>query len=126
MGGYSGHTFKFVKEGGEWTYCQIHILPSESQGGWQEKTDEEAGAASPDCDQKDLFEAIERGDYPSWTVHYQSMTLQEAKQHNINVFDLTQTWSRKDFPLQPLGKITLNENAKNYFAEIEQIAFNPA
>lgn len=123
MGGYSGHTFKFVKEGGEWLYCQIHILPDL---GWENKTDEEAAGASPDSDQKDLFESIEKGEFPTYKVYYQSMSLEESKEKKINVFDLTQTWSRKDFPLQPLGEITLNQNAKNYFAEIEQIAFNPA
>ncbi len=93
-------------------------------------TNEEAATKSPDYAQKDLYEAIERGEYPSWTLKVQTMTAKEAEElwekQRINVFDLTHIWPHKQYPLREIGKLTLNENAKNYFAEIEQLAYNPA
>ena len=93
-------------------------------------TNEEAVTKSPDYSQKDLYYAIEKGDFPSWTLCVQTMTSEQAEElwekQKINVFDLTHIWSHKQFPLREVGKLTLNENAKNYFAEIEQAAFNPA
>ncbi|PWZ01566.1 catalase-domain-containing protein [Testicularia cyperi] len=123
MQGYSGHTFKFVNEQGKWKYVQIHIL---SQQGTKNLTDDEAGEQSADAHQKDLFEAIERGEFPKWDVKYQIMDPKDAPNSGVNVNDLTKTWPRDKFPLQPLGEIELNKNVANYFAEIEQVAFNPA
>ncbi|KAI9737586.1 MAG: hypothetical protein M1818_005590 [Claussenomyces sp. TS43310] len=127
MHGYLGHTVKLVNKQGDWVYCQFHMI---SDQGTKFFTQEEAATKSPDYSQKDLYEAIERGDYPSWTLSVQTMTAKEAEelwiQKKINVFDLTHIWPQKDYPLREVGKLTLNENAKNYFAEIEQLAFNPA
>ncbi len=127
MHGYGGHTFKLVNKAGDWVYAQMHM---KSLQGTKFFTQEESLSKSPDYSQKDLFEAIERGDYPSWDVAFQTMTAMEAEQmwekQKINVFDLTHVWPQKQFPLRKVGEFTLNENAKNYFAEIEQIAFNPA
>lgn len=127
MHGYGGHTFKLVNKAGDWVYAQMHM---KSRQGTKFFTQEESLSKSPDYSQKDLFEAIERGDYPSWDVAFQTMTAMEAEQmwekQKINVFDLTHVWPQKQFPLRKVGEFTLNENAKNYFAEIEQIAFNPA
>ena len=127
MNGYSGHTFKFVNKDGDWVYTQIHV---KSDQGNKFLTNDQAAAKSPDYGQKDLYEAIERGEYPSWTMAVQMMTAKQAEElwekQKINVFDLTHVWPQKQFPLREVGKLILNENAKNYFAEIEQIAFNPA
>jgi catalase len=93
-------------------------------------TQDEAATKSPDHAQKDLYEAIERGEFPSWTLKVQTMTAKEAEDlwenQKINVFDLTHIWPHKQFPLREVGKLTLNENAKNYFAEIEQVTYNPS
>ncbi|KAM3080110.1 hypothetical protein ACMFMF_003522 [Clarireedia jacksonii] len=117
MHGYLGHTVKLVNKKGEWQ-------------GTKFLTQEEAATKSPDYAQKDLYEAIEKGDYPKWSLEVQTMTAKEAEdlweKEKINVFDLTHVWPHKDFPLRKVGELTLNENAVNYFAEIEQIAFNPA
>ena len=127
MNGYNGHTMKFVNKAGEWVYVQLHM---KSDQGNRFFTSAEAEGKSPDYAQKDLYEAIERGEYPSWTLAIQTMTAKEAEElwetKKVNVFDLTHVWSQKDYPLRKIGKLTLNENAKNYFSEIEQIAFNPA
>ena len=127
MNGYAGHTLKLVNKNGEWMYGQMHM---KSNQGNQFVTQEDSFNYGPDFSQKDLFEAIEKGDYPSWTVSWQLMTAKEAEEvwekQGINVFDLTHVWPQKQFPLREVGTFTLNENAKNYFAEIEQIAFNPS
>ncbi|KAK1925960.1 catalase-like domain-containing protein [Papiliotrema laurentii] len=127
MHGHYGHTLKLVQSNGEWIYAQFHLI---SDQGTANFTAEEAAERSPDWGQKDLYEAIERGDCPSWTMKVQLMTRTQAEeawaQRRINVFDLTHVWPHADYPLRTVGRLVLNENAKNYFAEIEQAAFNPA
>ena len=127
MHGYSGHTLKFVNKAGDWVYTQIHM---KSKQGTRFITQQDSANYSPDYAQKDLYNAIERGDYPRWSVEVQTMTAKEAEElwakQKINVFDLTHVWPHKQFPLREVGEFVLNENVKNYFAEIEQIAFNPA
>ena len=94
------------------------------------KRQKRAHLRSPDWGQKDLYEAIEQGDHPSWTMKVQIMTPKQAEEawekKRINVFDLTHIWPHGEYPLRTIGKLVLDENAKNYFAEIEQSAFNPA
>ena len=93
-------------------------------------TQEDSANKSPDYSQKDLYEAIERGDFPKWSLEIQTMTAKQAEEawekDKINVFDLTHVWPHSKYPLRKVGEFILNENAKNYFAEIEQSAFNPA
>ena len=127
MHGYYGHTMKLVNKNSEWVYAQIHI---KSCQGTKFITQEDSFNYGPDYSQKDLYEAIERGEYPQWTLEVQTMTPQQAEEvwekQKINVFDLTHVWPQKQFPRRKIGTFTLNENAVNYFAEIEQIAFNPS
>lgn len=123
MQGYSGHTMKFINDQGEWKYVQIHVR---SQQGTKNMTSEEAGQQSPDCHQLDLFNAIERGEFPKWDVELQIASKAEADAAGLDVFDLTRTWDRKKFPLMKVGEIELNQNVANYFSEIEQVAFAPS
>ncbi|GAA5862269.1 hypothetical protein JCM5353_006359 [Sporobolomyces roseus] len=126
MHGYSGHTHKMVKEDGSFVYAQFHY---KSDQGIKAFTDEEAGktaGTAPDYSTRDLFEAIERQEFPSWTLNVQVMTPEQAEKFRYNILDLTKTWPQKEFPLRPVGKLTLNENVQNYFAEIEQVAFSPS
>jgi catalase len=76
--------------------------------------------------QRDLFEAIERGDFPKWKFSVQIMPELEAETYHINPFDLTKVWPHADYPLIEVGILELNRNAENYFAEIEQAAFEPS
>lgn len=80
----------------------------------------------PDYATRDLYTAIEKGNYPSWTVYAQVIDPLEAEVYKTNIFDPTKTVSQKDYPLIPFGKITLNQNPINYFSEVEQSAFAPA
>ena len=117
----------FVPQNGQWVYYQLHM---KSQQGAKFITQEDSVNYSPDYSQKDLYEAIERGEYPKWSVEIQTMTPKEAEElwekQKINVFDLTHIWPQKQFPRRKVGKFVLNENAINYFAEIEQAAFSPS
>lgn len=127
MHGYYGHTLKFINKEGEWNYVQIHY---KSQQGAKFITQEDSFNYSPDYSTKDLYEAIEKGDYPKWTVEIQVMSPKQAEEawekHGINVLDLTHVWPQKLYPLRKIGEFTLNENPVNYFAEVEQIAFTPS
>ncbi|KAL2070012.1 hypothetical protein VTL71DRAFT_14692 [Oculimacula yallundae] len=128
MHGYLGHSVKLINKNGEWVYCQIHF--KSQQGPVKFITQEDSASYSPDYSQKDLYEAIEKGDFPKWNVEVQTMTPKQAEElwetEKINVFDLTHVWPHSKFPLRKVGEFELNENAANYFAEIEQVAFNPA
>ncbi|KAI0595600.1 catalase-like domain-containing protein [Biscogniauxia sp. FL1348] len=127
MHGYSGHSFKLVNKQGDWVYCQFHFKSMQGTG---YITQADSASKSPDYSQKDLYEAIQRGDYPKWSVEIQTMTPKQAEElwekQKINVFDLTHVWPQGQFPRRKVGEFVLNENVVNYFAEIEQVAFNPS
>lgn len=126
MNGYSSHTYMWVNAKGEKFWVKYHFHTDQ---GVENMTNEEAGElASKDADfhRRDLFEAIERGDYPSWTLSVQIMPYAEAKDYRFNPFDLTKVWSKKDYPLTEVGRFTLTENPTNHFAQIEQAAFSPS
>ncbi|ORY18187.1 catalase-like domain-containing protein [Clohesyomyces aquaticus] len=127
MNGYAGHTLKLVNKAGEWVYAQFHF---KSKQGIKFITQADSASKSPDHSQKDLYFAIENGEYPGWDVSIQTMKPKEAEElwekQKINVFDLTHVWPQGQFPLRKVGELFLNENVKNYFAEIEQVTFNPA
>ncbi|VDK48643.1 unnamed protein product [Cylicostephanus goldi] len=80
----------------------------------------------PDYSVRDLYNAIDKGDYPEWTLHIQIMTLEQADNWTMDPFDLTKIWPHAEFPLIPVGKLVLNRNPENYFAEVEQAAFSPS
>ncbi len=123
MHGFSSHTFSFWNANGERFWFKWHF---KSNQGIKNLTNEEAAAMPPHGAQQDLVEAIERGDYPSWTAKVQIMTEQQARDYEINPFDLTKIWPHSDFPLIEVGQLELNRNVQNYFAETEQAAFAPS
>jgi catalase len=126
MDGYSGHTYKFTKPDGSFVYTQVHVKTDQ---GNKTLTNEEATALSatnPDWHTEDLYTAIKEGNNPSWTVYVQVLTPEQAEKFRWNIFDLTKIWPHEEVPLRPIGKLTLNRNVDNYFAEIEQVAFSPS
>ncbi|KAM3162866.1 Catalase [Lachancea thermotolerans] len=126
MNGYSGHTYKWSNKKGEWFYVQVHIKTDQ---GIKNLNNEEAvkiAGENPDYCGQDLFKNIKEGNFPTWTVYIQTMTEAEAQKLPFSVFDLTKVWSHKQFPLRRIGKMVLNENPKNYFAQVEQVAFSPS
>jgi len=125
MHGYSGHTFMWYNDKGEYFWVKTHIRSDQK---FQTLTQEEATqlkADDPDQATRDLLEAIKRGEYPSWGVYIQVMTPQEAETYRFDPFDITKVWPHADFPLLPVGKMVLNRNPQNYFADVEQAAFSP-
>ncbi len=123
MHGFGSHTFSFWNDKGERFWMKWHF---KSNQGIKCLTNEEAAQASPFGAQQDLVEAIDRGDFPSWTAKVQIMTEEEAKNYRINPFDLTKIWPHADFPLIEVGQLELNRNVENYFAETEQACFAPS
>ena len=126
MNGYSSHTYMWVNEAGEKFWVKYHFINRE---GFQTMTADEADqTAGKDADfhRRDLFEGIARGEFPVWDLYVQIMPYDEARNYRFNPFDLTKTWSKKDYPRIKVGTLTLNENPTNHFAQIEQAAFSPA
>ncbi len=125
MNGYGSHTYSLWNDAGERYWVKWHF---HTQQGVQGMTEDQAGsvaAANLDYHLQDLFDAIERGENPRWKVSIQVIPEKDAETYHTNIFDLTKTVSHKDYPLIEVGEFELNENPKNYFAEIEQAAFEP-
>ena len=126
MDGFGSHTFQWVNAQGELLWVKYHFKTDQ---GIRCLTAQEAAriaGENPDHHQLDLLQAIDRGEYPSWTLKMQIMPAAEAAKYRFNPFDLTKVWPYKDYPLIPIGKLVLTRNPDNYFAEVEQAAFNPA
>ena len=125
MNGYGSHTFQWVNEAGEAFWVKYHFL---SRQGVENFTDAEAtemAGINADHHRQDLYEAIDRGDYPVWDVKVQIMPAADAENYRWNPFDLTKVWSKKDYPRIDVGHFVLNRNPRNHFAQIEQIALDP-
>lgn len=126
MNGYGSHTYSFINAKNERIWVKFHL---KTEQGIKNLCDAEAEAIIAKCresHQRDLFDAIERGDFPRWRVSVQLMSDEEAKALPFNPFDLTKVWPHGDHPLMELGVLELNRNPENYFADVEQAAFNPA
>ena len=126
MHGFGSHTFSLINAQNERFWVKFHWR---TQQGIKNLTDAEAETLvgkDRESHQRDLFEAIERGDFPRWTLYIQVMPEKEAEKVPYHPFDLTKVWPHKDYPLIEVGVIEFNRNPENYFAEVEQSAFNPA
>jgi catalase len=125
MNGYSGHTFMWYNEKGEYFWVKIHFKTEQKI---QDLTREEAvrlAGENPDHATRDLYDSIEQGDYPAWKVYFQVMTPRQVEQYRFDSFDITKVWRHADAPLHPFGRMVLNRNPGNYFADVEQAAFSP-
>lgn len=126
MHGFGSHTFSMINANNERVWVKFHMR---SQQPIKNLTDQEAEALvgkDRESHQRDLFESIEKGDFPKWKMYIQVMTEEQANNMPYNPFDLTKVWYKKDFPLIEVGEWELNRNPENYFAEVEQAAFTPA
>jgi catalase len=126
MNGYGSHTFKLVNDKNEVHYCKFHFKTDQGIKNLSAAKAGQLAGENPDYAIQDLYNAIANGQFPSWTLYIQVMTLNEAEKWKYNPFDVTKVWSHKEFPLIPVGKLVLDRNPKNYFAEVEQIAFAPS
>lgn len=126
MHGFGSHTYSFISADNQRYWVKFHF---KTQQGIKNLTDAEAAAivaGDRESSQRDLFEAIERGEFPRWTMYVQVMPEAEAATYRFHPFDLTKVWSKKDYPLIEVGYYELNRNADNYFQDVEQAAFTPA
>ena len=126
MHGFGSHAYSFINKDNERVWVKFHFR---SQQGILNFTDQEAGKVvgmDRESHQRDLYTAIEKGKFPKWKMYIQVMTEEQADAMETNPFDLTKMWLKKDYPLIPVGEFELNQNPDNYFAQIEQAAFNPA
>lgn len=126
MHGFGSHTFSFINANNERNWVKFHFV---SQQGIKNLTDQEAQilvGKNRESHHQDLFESIEKGDFPKWKMFIQIMPEKDAENYKFNPFDLTKVWLKKDYPLIEVGEFELNKNPENYFADVEQAAFNPA
>lgn len=126
MHGFGSHTYSLINDKNERVWVKFHFV---SQQGIKNLSDAEADelvGKDRESHQRDLYESIERKEYPKWKLHFQIMTEEQARNHRENPFDITKVWSKKEYPLIPVGEFELNRNPENYFADVEQVAFSPA
>ena len=126
MHGFGSHTFSFISAGNERYWVKFHLR---TQQGIKNLSDEQSQAViarDRESHQRDLYESIEKKDFPRWTFYVQIMPEKDAAAYKFHPFDLTKVWLKKDYPLIEVGFMELNRNPENYFADVEQAAFNPA
>lgn len=125
MNGYGSHTFKWVNEDGEGVWVKYHFITDQGVKNISNEVAGKLAGENPDYHTEDLFNAIEKGDYPSWTLKVQIMPLEDADTYRFDPFDVTKVWSHKDYPLIEVGRMVLDRNPENYFAEVEQVTMSP-
>lgn len=126
INGYGSHTYSLINNDNERFWVKFHF---KTKQGIKTLTNEEAAkiiASDRESNQRDLFENIENKNYPQWDFQIQIMNEEEASTASFNPFDLTKVWPHSDYPMINVGVMTLNENPKNYFNEIEQSSFSPS
>jgi catalase len=126
VNGYGSHTFLWYNAGGEKFWVKYHFKTDQGIKNFTAAEADAMSAADADHHIRDLSTAIASGDHPTWTVQIQVMPFADAADYRFNPFDLTKVWPHGDYPPITIGKLTLNRNPENYFAEIEQAAFDPA
>ena len=126
MHGFSSHAYSMINAQDERVWVKFHFR---SQQGIQNFTDQESAKLVGDdreTHQRDLYESIEKGQFPKWKMYIQVMTEKQASEMTNNPFDLTKMWYKDEYPLIPVGEFELNKNPENYFSDVEQAAFTPA
>jgi catalase len=126
MDGFGSHTFKWVNAKGEGVWVKYHFKTEAGIENWTDAEATRMAGEDPDYATRDLFNHIADGKEAAWTAYVQVMPLQDAATYRFNPFDVTKVWPHKDYPLIPFGRLVLNHNPENYFAEVEQAAFAPS
>jgi catalase len=125
MEGFGIHTFRFVNEEGKSTFVKFHWRPVQGSSSviWDEAV--KISGADPDFHRRDLYESIEKGDYPQWDFAVQAFDQRTADKLPFDILDATKLIPEETVPLEVIGRLTLNRNPDNFFAETEQVAFHP-
>jgi catalase len=125
MNGYSSHTYMWYNEKGEYHWIKYHFKTEQGIQNFDGPEASRMRGIDPDVATRDLFQAIARGEHPAWRVEVQIMTPEQAKTYRFDPFDITKVWSHADFPPVVIGRMVLDRNPENYFADVEQAAFSP-
>jgi catalase len=125
MNGYSSHTYKWYNKKGDYFWVQYHFKTDQGIKNLPLEESKRISGEDPNHATRDLYEAIERGNYPSWTLEMQILTPEQFKDFRWDVFDITKVWPHKEVPPITIGKLVLDRNPINYFADVEQAAFCP-
>lgn len=125
MHGFGSHTFKWTNAEGDGVWVKYHFKTEQGVKNLSADVAAKIAGENPDYHTEDLFNAIENGDFPAWKLYVQIMPLEDANTYRFDPFDVTKVWSQKDYPLIEVGRMVLNRNPENYFAEVEQATFSP-
>nr|WP_321983914.1 catalase [uncultured Lichenicoccus sp.] len=126
INGYGSHTFSFWNDAGERYWVKFHFKTLQGHKHWTNEEANQVIANDRESAQRDLYDAIERGDFPKWRLFVQIMPELDAEHTSYNPFDLTKVWPHSEYPLIEIGVAELNRNPEHYFAEIEQSSFSPS
>ena len=126
MDGFGSHTFSMVNARSERFFVKFHFKTAQGIKNLTPAKALELAGSDPDHAQRDLFEAIERKDFPRWSMQIQVMPEADAATYAIHPFDVTKVWPHKDYPRIEVGEVVLNRNPQNYFSDVEQSAFAPS
>jgi catalase len=126
MHGFGSHTFSFINAKNERYWVKFHHVCQQGIKNLSDAEAEKLIGKDRESHQRDLFDAIARGDFPKWKLCVQIMPEKDASKVPYHPFDLTKVWPHKDYPLIEVGVWELNRNPENFFADVEQSAFNPA
>ena len=126
MNGYSSHTFSTINSAGERFWVKYHFKTAQGAENFADGEARAMAAEDPDFHRRDLYEAIAEGDEPEWHLEMQIMPFGDAAGYRFNPFDLTKVWPHADYPPVRVGRMVLDRNPENFFAEVEQAGFSPA
>jgi catalase len=126
VNGYGSHTYSFINAKNERFWVKFHFKTQQGHKHWTNAEGAQIVADDRESSQRDLYESIERGDFPKWKMQVQIMTEEQAEKTSFNPFDLTKIWPHKEFPVIDVGIMELNRNPAHYFAEVEQASFSPS
>jgi catalase len=126
MNGYGSHTYSLINSAGDRHWVKFHFKTQQGIKCLTDAEAEELVGRDRESNQRDLYESIEKGDFPRWKMQIQIMMEKDAANCSFNPFDLTKVWPHSDYPMIDVGVLELNRNPENYFADVEQAAFNPA
>ncbi|EKL3977565.1 catalase [Morganella morganii] len=126
MHGFGSHTYSFINGNNERFWVKFHFRCQQGIANLMDDEAEQLIGKDRESSQRDLFNAIEKGDYPRWNLQIQVMPETDAAKVPYNPFDLTKVWPHADYPLMDVGYFELNRNPENYFSDVEQAAFSPA
>jgi catalase len=125
MNGYSGHAYMWYNESGDYCWVKMHFKTEQGIENFSGTEADRMRGIDPDYATRDMFESIRDGNPPSWSVEVQIMTPEQAREFRFNPFDVTKVWPHGEYPMIKLGRMVLDRNPENYFADVEQAAFSP-